>query len=884
MNQYIFFLILLNLCLCREYQHLPKSEPHSFDLDETKFEYGAYLDYEDIYEEKDEVAENSMYFLKINDGLKVNCIISNKDKEPDEEVFNRDTSNEYCKLNISLVNDKKLVDFPKKLEKGQRIYFLFFTEKEETPDFFLTSTFYEVRKVPFPKPIEVKDYDFELGEGDANIYLMKQPKDENYDILSTLSDFKISVYAYSKKNFVNVGYIGENNLIFQFDKSLELDNNYLYIVIDNPNEEKKETIKFSYNKKVHLFTYDANDYIQYKFDTLYSLLQIYNPEHKLIKFNYTVGVEVKYLDEEHENMDNILNEKYYGYIPSKYYYPSKDYSVFLIKSEQDGYLAIELPDLTEKPTEIEMDNFVYFKIIKEEELELSVKYPENPIILKLICTNTGNVEIKGKSYTLSNQNQIEVIDNENSETFKIKALDNTFILAVRSKIPDDNIEFGDAGIPLGVSNQNYSKFIVFDIDYIHYDYIQFSSSYNRVNSTTIPEFTTDFGLLSNNEITKNDYYTKYDFTIYDLQYYKNKLQLKGEAIDLKKVYHYINISEHSDVKIYSTYYKEFNYNLNEYMKTEKDNYMFRIKQKMRVFFITDSMCIFEINCPGEMHGIWSWNEIGYTIPENEIGCYLSFENSGYVHFELLNDDDPIYEFDDIEYKENTQLKAINSSFLELFFNYNVSNTTELNFTFIITDSKNEESFENRLGTFENFYLNNNYNESEYEIYNFTFKDLKTKSENCTILLPSPTKFNITDKSKNFTYVLLVQVTSTKMVHIYLPKSFTYEESKEDEDPDHGSDDKSDTPSDDKSDTPSDDKTDTPTDKPNPPTDNNTDKDKNDDNNKNLIIIIVVIVVVVIIILVAILLIIKCKKKKNSNIEANLKDNSLGEGMTGMTEI
>ena len=51
---------------------------------------------------------------------------------------------------------------------------------------------------------------------------MKQPKDENYDILSTLSDFKISIYAYSKKNFVNVGYIGENNLIFQFDKSLEL--------------------------------------------------------------------------------------------------------------------------------------------------------------------------------------------------------------------------------------------------------------------------------------------------------------------------------------------------------------------------------------------------------------------------------------------------------------------------------------------------------------------------------------------------------------------------------------------------------------------------------------------------------------------------------------
>ena len=38
---------------------------------------------------------------------------------------------------------------------------------------------------------------------------------DNYRILSTLSNFNIPIYAYSNKNFEYVGYIGENNYIFQ---------------------------------------------------------------------------------------------------------------------------------------------------------------------------------------------------------------------------------------------------------------------------------------------------------------------------------------------------------------------------------------------------------------------------------------------------------------------------------------------------------------------------------------------------------------------------------------------------------------------------------------------------------------------------------------------
>ena len=68
-----------------------------------------------------------------------------------------------------------------------------------------------------------------------------------------------------------------------------------------------------------------------------------------------------------------------------------------------------------------MDNFIYFKIQADNELEFTVNYPENPIVLKLICINTGNVEVNGNLYSLSRQNQIKVIGNQNSETLKIKA-------------------------------------------------------------------------------------------------------------------------------------------------------------------------------------------------------------------------------------------------------------------------------------------------------------------------------------------------------------------------------------------------------------------------------------------------------------------------------
>ena len=106
-----------------------------------------------------------------------------------------------------------------------------------------------------------------------------------------------------------------------------------------------------------------------------------------------------------------------------------------------------------------------------------------------------------------------------------------------------------------------------------------------------------------------------------------------------------------------------------------------------------------------------------------------------------------------------------------------------------------------------------------------------------MLIPTPIKFNIKDKSRNFTYVVIAEVAPMKMFHIYNSNDYKY----------HGEDIKT---------------------------------DDDDDNNTVLVIIIVVIVLLVLIILIVTILILKKVRKKDSeNINFQMKDKSLGKGMS-----
>ena len=67
---------------------------------------------------------------------------------------------------------------------------------------------YTVKRVSFPKPLEVKDepYEIKISPEDAAIYLLKQ-EPENYNILSSFGEFAISIFGYKDKKFEKIGKI-----------------------------------------------------------------------------------------------------------------------------------------------------------------------------------------------------------------------------------------------------------------------------------------------------------------------------------------------------------------------------------------------------------------------------------------------------------------------------------------------------------------------------------------------------------------------------------------------------------------------------------------------------------------------------------------------------
>ena len=581
MSIYILLLLLLKSFYCRSYEHWSKGAYIELSLKSNE-EKGYYLDYSDVFEKDDVVKDNNLYFLKINRELKVNCIIQNGNYPPEETSFNRDKLNPECQLSIELNNNKKLVSFPKSLTKNDRVYFIFFlgnnnlgNDRED----YLTETIYQIKRIAYPELLKVKDdpYELSLRKERTFIYLMK-PEPENFNILSTLSNFNISIYGYKKdKNFEQLGYIGENNFIFQLNDSLELDSNYTFIVINNEDEEIKK-VQFSYNEQIRLRTLNlaktsSVDYTNFR--TALSLLQIYNPQQKILKFTHYADHWIRVLDENHSNMKQILDLSFYKYIPQGYFYQPTEYTIFLINTgHRNNKFTVETVTLSNEPNSIEMDKFIYFQIFKGSSLSFNVNFPENKIIVKLMSTNNGNVLINGQNYQLTQQNQILEIDNENKSKFTIKAVDKGFMLAVKSKISEKYIHY--TNLPFNVPTNNEKAFIAVKVDYNNkkYDYASFSiiDNNNKINNV----FSSDFGFLTENEFSINS--MRVHNHIYNLKYYKAQ-----KKQDLLKIYYVPNITSSSDIALSGCYYPEVKYLPNKFQRFWDELVLFVEKKELDYF-------------------------------------------------------------------------------------------------------------------------------------------------------------------------------------------------------------------------------------------------------------------------------------------------------------
>ena len=98
----------------------------------------------------------------------------------------------------------------------------------------------------------------------------------------------------------------------------------------------------------------------------------------------------------------------------------------------------------------------------------------------------------------------------------------------------------------------------------------------------------------------------------------------------------------------------------------------------------------------------------------------------------------------------------------------------LNEVYIIDDDESsivifKELFNSKISVFENFYLKNQYNNSDFEIYNFSTKDLTFDDEFAKIIIQNSKNFNFSQKNKEYIFSIIAESEPPKMVLIYNPK-------------------------------------------------------------------------------------------------------------------
>ena len=212
-----------------------------------------------------------------------------------------------------------------------------------------------------------------------------------------------------------------------------------------------------------------------------------------------------------------------------------------------------------------------------------------------------------------------------------------------------------------------------------------------------------------------------------------------------------------------------------------------------------------------------------------MNCYEEIYISGYIYIQPYENDKEFYSFDQ-SLRSNISLEVKDKKTIQVAFAYNFTNTSELNFTLIISKKENENHFNSNVRIFEYFYLNNTYNKSEFELYKFTLKNMSINESNIGLLnLETPKNFIIYEKNKSFIYTLIGESSPVKMFYIYKPKIFQYEGKY-------------------------------------PPSDG-TKKEEN-----HLVLIIIIVIAVIIVLLIVAFLLIRFKNKNKDNLEYQIDQN------------
>ena len=588
------------------------------------------------------------------------------------------------------------------------------------------------------------------------------------------------------------------------------------------------------------------------------ITEIYNPDGKILEFNYNysnVGI-FDYNIEEIRDIKSLKNLSYFKDISPGYFYSSRKYFIFSVINTE-YYKDFNLNFLNTDITSNEIsDRFNIFKLFKNKELLFQIKYPEKKIIIKALSPNKGVIEINKKIFNILYENQIEEIDVNNLNTLNIKALDNDFVFAIKSKVPENRIIYSNMEIDFNHSLKiNNEVFIVYNIDYFNYDYVMFSLEIKAPKESKY-EYGINYGYINEKHFEKIPKQNGIKNKCYDLKYYKNKNNLLSGK-KLLFVYYVENFNETEiNITIQSKYYKQLAYKENTYVKNWGNNLMniFYDKEEFKLIFYTEKTTIIYNCLYKNVYLMNSYNSFIYYYKDFQINRVylvpLEFSVYGYIRY-LPNKDKNNYWLMDSNKK--IRITIFNNTYFNIFFQSSFTDIKERNYFLYLSEKNSKENYDSKIYVLENFYLKNQNNNSEYELITFNVDDLSTDffTSYSSINLTTQ-KFNLNATNKEIIFYLIGEAIYDELVYIYTPriiKTFNNTQNEKENENDNEN-------------------------------NNNHEEDKSQNNKKNNKIVKIILIILIPIIITSIIIIIGVIifKKKKTDLEMEIKeDNSLKKG-------
>ena len=515
--------------------------------------------------------------------------------------------------------------------------------------------------------------------------------------------------------------------------------------------------------------YNDGYYISNNFNLV--LFQLINPNSFILEFKeIDYGYIFDYELEEIKEYKDILNMKYYKDISTGYFYSPKKTLIFIFKKRANFQVVGE-----NRTSNNITDSYNIFKIAKDEEISFNVTFPSRNIILKSLTSNQGEIKIYDNYYYFYEENQIEEINAGYLTTLTIKAINNYFIFAIKTKVDENLIINMDIGNEYNNTIKNNEIFIIYDLDYINYDYAFFSLSFEPQDKDIYYGYSflfgVDIGLLNQSEIsTKKGNSWEY-FYYCNFKYYKNKRSFKNKKLFIAfyfKSYYYT-----FDIKLESEYYKQLVFEDFVYKKNWGNDLMTILDtdEKFILYFYSETglSLVNYIHGYGESQGTPSLKP--YESSRVKYFCPVAYRFYGYILKIPLNSstrDICIYSYNYID-----KIKTINNTHFEIYFDHYFTNVKEKNFILILKDYDVEEDYESKFYILENYYLKNETgNDLKYDIFSLNGTDCDYR---CAFYLPMSKTYNLSEYNRKNIFYLIGESYPYKLVYVYDPFIYTTEE-------------------------------------------------------------------------------------------------------------